>query len=54
MHRMCTGEGNTDKIIRGNRDRKVDWLCWGLFLANSIRWTEDSKGTSWRLQETNI
>ena len=51
---MCTGEGTTDKIGRGKRCRKVHWLCWGLFSANSIRWTEGNKGTALRLKETKI
>ena len=48
--RMCTGEGSKDKIRREKRRGKLHWLCWGLFSADSIIWTEGNKGTTWRLQ----
>ena len=51
MQIMCTGEGSTDKIIRGKRPGKPHWLSWGLFSANSARWTEGNKRTASILQE---
>ena len=41
---MCTRDGSMDKIIRGKRAGKLCCLCWGLFSANPIRWTEGNKG----------
>ena len=42
---MCTGEGTIDKIRGGKKRIKLIWLCGGLFLANTTRQTEGSKGT---------
>ena len=51
---MCTVEGSTDKIRIVKRPVKLCWLCWELFSAKSVRWTEGGIGTEWILQETNI
>ena len=47
---MFTGEGSIDKIRIGKRAGKLCCLCWGLFPANSIIWTEVNTGTTSRLQ----